>query len=182
MVIKKPYMHNVRIFVCSFFIHFILTGYLSAQYKTDVIKAAYIERITRFIEWPPVISARDPTVFVIGVYEDPEFYKTLIEMFRVKTIKDRKVKILKITDHDQIKFCDICYISEKGKPDIKRFVALANENGVLLISDSRDFGLAGIHINFFVEDDKLKFEINKASIDSGKLKVSSLLMKSSKVI
>jgi hypothetical protein len=50
------------------------------------------------------------------------------------------------------------------------------------MSAAKDFGVAGIHINFYIEDDKLKFEINKSSIDSGKLKVSSLLMKSSKVI
>jgi hypothetical protein len=162
--------------------NFILTGFLSAQYNTDVIKAAYIERITRFIEWPPVNSVKDTTVFAIGVYEDTEFYNTLTEVFKVKTIKNRKVKILKILKPDQIRFCDICYISEKGKPDIKYFISLANENGVLLMSAAKDFGVAGIHINFYIEDDKLKFEINKSSIDSGKLKVSSLLMKSSKVI
>ncbi len=162
--------------------HFVLAGFLSAQYNPDVIKAAYIERITRFIEWPQSNGVKDSSVFVIGVYEETGFYNTLTEVFKEKKIKDREVKIIKITNPEQIKTCDIFYISAKGKQNIGKFILLANENGVLMMSEAKDFGEAGVHINFFIEDDKLKFEINKASIGSGKLRVSSLLMKSSKII
>jgi hypothetical protein len=179
MNIYKPF---IRIFAYYLFMHFVLTGYISAQYNPDVIKAAYIERITRFIEWPQSYGVKDPSVFVIGVYEETGFYNTLTQVFKDKSIKGLNVKILKITNSNQIKSCNICYISVKGKQDIKKFISMANENGVLMMSEAKDFGEAGIHINFFIEDDKLKFEINKASVDSGKLKVSSMLMKSSKII
>jgi YfiR/HmsC-like len=178
----NKYMPALRIIVLSFFMHFIYMGFISAQYNSEVLKAAYIERITRYIEWPTGSGIKDSSVFVIGVFEEQGFFNTLTKVLMDKTIKDRKVKVIKITDPDQIKSCDICYISAKGKPDINRFVIMANENGVLMMSESKDFGEAGIHINFFIEDEKLKFEINRASIDSGKLKVSSMLMKSSKIL
>ena len=179
---QNKYNPIIRIFAYSFFMHFILTGSLSAQYNSEVLKAAYIERITRFIEWPQSSGIKDSSVFVIGIYEEQGFFNSLTGLLQDKTIKDRKVKVLKITNPDQIKSCDIFYISAKGKQDIKKFVTLANENGVLMMSEAKGFGEAGIHINFFIEDEKLKFEINKESVDSGKLKVGSMLMKSSKIL
>ena len=161
---------------------FFTMGSLSAQYNAEVVKAAYIERVTRFIEWPPSGIARDSDFFVIGVYKEPKFYNTLKEVFKDKTIKERRVRILDITNSDQMKGCDICYVSEKARPEILKFITEANRMGVLLMSQAENFCEAGIHINFFIEDDKLKFEINKQSTDSAKFKLSSLLLRSSKII
>jgi hypothetical protein len=182
MRLKKRNIALLRISVYSFLILFFITGSISAQYETNVVKAAYLERITRFIEWPKLNGPKDSTVFTIGVYGDPDFLNVLTELFKTKNIKSHKVKVLPIADPDQIKVCDICYVSTKGKLQILKFVSVANEWGVLMMSEDEDFGNAGFHINFYVEEDKLKFEINKKSTDSGNFKISSLLLKSSRII
>ena len=182
MVTKKSYSTFLRIFAVALFLHLVMTLSLSAQYSPEVLKAAYLERITRFIDWPLVYSVKDSSVFTVGVYEDPDFIAALTEVFKDKTIKNKKVFIIKITINDQLELCDICYLSEKGRQVLSQYIETANRQGVLLISEARDFGKAGIHINFYFDDDKLKFEINRQSLDSGKFKVSSLLLKSSKII
>ena len=153
-----------------------------AQYNENIIKAAYIERITRFIEWPVKDSNLSGGSFVIGVYREPDFLNTLIDVFKEKPIKDLKVTVIIIKDPEQISKCNICYISEKAKPLISKFVVNANSNGVLLISKTTDFSKDGVHINFYIEDEKLKFEINKKSIDSAGFKVSYLLMQNNRII
>jgi hypothetical protein len=182
MVRCNRYSLYFRLLRFSLLIYLGTGGTLSAQYNPDVIKAVYLERITRFIEWPVTNSERDSTVFIIGIYEEAEFFNSLTEIFKDKTIKGKKVSVIKITGVDQVKSCDICYLSVKGKTAINKFVSEANRNGVLLMSETGDFGEKGVHINFYLEDEKLKFEINKQSIDSGKFKISSLLLKSSKII
>ncbi len=153
-----------------------------AQYDENVVKAAYIERITRFIEWPSGESLAAGDQFVIGVYNEDELYNTLIEVFNKKLIKEHIVKIISIKSPEQIKGCNLCYISQKGKPVINSILAIANSDGVLLFSGSEGFCKAGVHINFYIEDEKLKFEINEKSLISGGFKVSYLLMQNTRII
>jgi hypothetical protein len=153
-----------------------------AQYNENVIKAAYIERITRFIEWPSGKSLPASDQFVIGVYYEDEFYNTLIEVFKDKSIKEHKVKIISVNSPEQLTGCNLCILSQKAKPLISAFIARANSSGVLLISGTDGFCKAGVHINFYIEDEKLKFEINEKSLNTGGFKVSYLLMQNTKII
>ena len=153
-----------------------------AQYNENVIKAAYIERITRFVEWPAKNSHLIGDLFVIGVYNEDDFYNTLIEVFKDKLIKEHKVKIISVNSPEQLNSCNLCYISQKAKPLISTFIVRANSSGVLLISGTDGFCKAGVHINFYIEDEKLKFEINEKSLISSGFKVSYLLMQNTRII
>lgn len=153
-----------------------------AQYNENVTKAAYIERITRFVEWPAKDSHLANDQFVIGVYYEDEFYNTLIEVFKDKSIKEHKVKIITVNSPEQLNGCNLCYISQKAKPSISDFLVRASTSGVLLISGTNGFCKAGVHINFYIEDEKLKFEINEKSLISAGFKVSYLLMQNTRII
>jgi hypothetical protein len=155
---------------------------LTAQYNEHIIKAAYVERITRFIDWPSQVAPKDSTLFTIGIYGDNDFFSVLKTSLLNKTIKGKAVEIIKLVKPLKVELCDICYISGINEEDIDFLVAEANKYGVLLMTEKKGLGEKGVHFNFYLEDNKLKFEINRNSIDSGKFKVSSLLMKSSKVL
>jgi hypothetical protein len=158
----------------------LITSFASAQYNENVIKAAYIERITRFVEWPG--NNQLPETFVIGVYAETGFYKTLTEIFKEKMIKDHKVTVILIKKPEEINTCNMCYLSDKAELILDRFVAEANSSGVLLISASKDFGKSGVHINFYIEEEKLKFEINEVSLASAGFRVSYLLMQNTRIV
>ncbi len=160
----------------------LFSGICKAQYNENLIKAVYIERITRFIEWPEKNKSMYDDRFVIGVYKENDFYKTLSEVFKDKPIKDHKVIVILINSPDLISSCNLCYISEAARPDLKKFVDIANSSGVLLVSGTTDFCKEGIHVNFYLEDEKLKFELNETSLSSAGLKVSYLLMQNSRII
>lgn len=163
-------------------VQFFISAPLSAQSDRDILKAAYIERITRFVEWPQVNKTKDTSIFTIGVYGDREFEDVLKIAYGKRTIKGKSVEIKKIVTTEQIESCDICYVSDKMKDIIGNIVTAANNYGVLLMSEAKDFGINGVHFNFYIENDKLRFEINKKSLDSGRFKTSSLLMMNVKII
>lgn len=155
---------------------------VNAQYNENILKAAYLERITRFIDWPVIDGTLSGNRFVIGVYNDTDFFNTLTEVFKDKLIKNHKVTVISINSPEQISIFNLCYLSEKAKPLLNKFVEAANSSGVLLISETTDFSKAGVHINFYLEDEKLKFEINEKSINSAGFKVSYLLMQNARII
>jgi hypothetical protein len=161
---------------------FLLNPPVKAQFNENTIKAAYIERITRFVEWPDNNNSLSSDKFVLGVFEESEFFSTLTDVFKEKQIKNHNVLVITINNPEQLNTCNLCYISEKAKTLISRFVDAANSSGVLLVSESTDFCKKGVHINFYLEDEKLKFEINEKSINSAGFKVSYLLMQHTRII
>jgi hypothetical protein len=159
-----------------------LTGNVFAQYDINVLKAAYIERITRFVDWPQFSfpSASDSIVF--GIINDDKFEKSAIEIFKSQKIKDRPVKIIRVNNAKDMVLCHLCYIGKINRDLLDNFIKQANQEKILLFGNTSDYANLGVHINFYIEDNKLKFEINKNSVDDGGFKISHLLMKTARII
>lgn len=152
-----------------------------SQVSPDVLKAAYIERITRFVEWPDEKQNDQSGPFILGVSSDDDFAAVLQEAFKTNMIKGREVTVKLIKDTSGLARCDMCYIGDMATKDIQQFISVANTSGVLLVSHSQNFGRIGIHFNFYIEENQLKFEINEKSVKKARFSVSHLLMKSSRI-
>jgi hypothetical protein len=159
-----------------------LTGNVFAQYDINVLKAAYIERITRFVDWPEFSFPNASDSIVFGIINDDKFEKSAIEIFKSQKIKDRPVKIIKVNNKEDLTLCHLCYIGEIKRDSLDNFIKLANQEKILLFGNTRDNANLGVHINFYIEGDKLKFEINQNSVQTAGFKISHLLMKSARII
>ena len=156
-----------------------------SQYVDErLLKAAFLERFTRFIEWPDRIEyAPKSHHFVMVVYGENPFGKILDDVYSRQKIKERKVDIY-CTD----KFQDIpenahlIFISGSKKDELDNIIPELHKKPVLLIGDTKGYAEKGVYINFFIEDNKLRFEINEKAVQSSDLRVSYLLMNSAKII
>jgi hypothetical protein len=178
----KTHIFFLRMVLAAIPLLFFNVVRVNAQYNENLIKAAYIERITRFVEWPANDKLASQDLFVIGVYDENVFFEILNTVFKEKPIKEHKVRIISIKFPEQINTCNICYISAKAKSSLGKFIDSANSSGVLLISETPGFSKAGVHINFYIEEEKLKFEINETSMVSAGFKVSYLLLQNNRII
>ncbi len=156
--------------------------YTNAQYDENVLKAVYFEHFTRFIEWPSTNLSDTSKTFIIGITDENDFSKILRQIFDLKTIKKRKVKVISIKKTDDLVKCNICYLSNIKDSKLHEWIANANKSGVLLFSDSKGYANEGVHINFFSDKNKVRFEINEKSIKSAGFKISHLLLKSALII
>ncbi len=152
------------------------------QYQKNDLKAAYIENITRFIDWPVGNQEKGKTKFVFGIYEDQEFFDRLIDIFAKRKIKDTDVEIVEIKSPDQIQKCNLIYIGDIRKTDLEKLLPGIISNGILSFSESESLRTSGIHFNFYLESGKLRFEANMKSLEKGGFRVSSLLLNSCKII
>lgn len=168
------------IFFYLFFYFLILSPEVKGQYEVNILKAAYIERITRFIEWPD--HNRDTTKFRIGVYGDNKLAEILSNTLKERKIKGKPVEVKIITDPEKIHSYDLCCFENINEAQVSEIVLTANKEGTLIFTNVTNNGKNVGHINFYIEDDKLKFEINKSSITNGNFKVSYILLSNSKII
>jgi len=143
---------------------------LSADGLEYEVKAAFLFNFLKFVEWPP--AAADAP-WVIGVLGHDPFGQTLDLTVRGKIVNGRKVKVRRYDQASDVKDCNILFI---GREDYERS-GIPLQPGLLTVGESPGFLKAGGIISFYLEDNRVRFEIRPAAARSAGLHVSAQLLK-----
>jgi YfiR/HmsC-like len=181
MNLKKISYLNMRLLF--FILCFFIPQLVQAQFTEIEMKAVYLEKFTLFIDWPAESSLADSTKpFVIGVFKDKAFSKVLKNIYKERTIKNRIVQIKYFSDLNSIQDCNILFISGSKHGKVAKILSRIEGKPILTISDAEGFAEKGIHIDFFLESDKLKFEINQETLRKSGLKASYQLLQLARIV
>ncbi len=82
---------------------------------------------------------------------------------------------------DSLTGFEVLFISP-SQPDFHRVLAGLGSSPVLTVGDAEDFARLGGMINFRVEENKVRFEINPAAATRAGLRISSRLLGVARVI
>ncbi|HET6228341.1 MAG TPA: YfiR family protein [Bacteroidia bacterium] len=156
----------------------LLTPIVYAQPQTEAeelnLKAAFIYNFTRFIEWDDDIF---PNEFVIGIIGNSNIDEPLEEIAQSHKAGNKKIKIKRFYSLDEIEKCNILFISKNVKISLDDVLLKPDLKKTLIIGEKESYAQLGAGINFVIIDKKLKFEVNKKSLNEAGLKVSSQLLK-----
>jgi hypothetical protein len=148
-----------------------------------VAKAAFLERFTRFTEWPPKSQMSDTSKpFVISVIGEDPFGSVLRDICAEQKIKHKPVKVRNINEIEEINGTNLLFISSSEKERIEKVIDYTQEKPILTVGDTQGFGEKGVHINFYLEGDSLRFTINQTAVKNSGLSISYLLLEVAKVI
>lgn len=163
------------------FIFFANSSY--AQVSEYEYKAAFIERFTRFIEWPLEIESNDlNNAFKIAVLGKNPFSTSLDELFSDMKIKGLNVEIIYTDEINDVLDANLVFISSSENKTVKDLITIISKKPILILSDSKGFCESGTHINMFKDNDYIRYEINDSAIANSGLSVSSLLLASAKIV
>jgi hypothetical protein len=137
------------------------------------VEAAYLSNFGRFVEWTQKQAAGDP--FNICVYGPDPFGSLLDGALRGENIGGASLTPRRIATSDEVSGCRILFISQ-GKENQNTGIILGIP-GVLTVSDSPGFCRRGGMIEFIVEGNRVRFEINLAAAQRAGLTLSSQLLK-----
>jgi hypothetical protein len=140
------------------------------------VKAACIYNFTKFVEWPPEAFSNPSSPFVIGVIGDDPFNGELQRAVQDKDVCGRKFVVRHLRNADEARSCQILFISRSERKSIGDILAAVSTLPVLTISETDRFVQSGGIINFLLEQNKVRFEINAAAAKKAGLKVSSKLL------
>lgn len=130
-------------------------------------KAVFMYNFTKFIEWPVEYNGTD---FVIGVAGE-QYQINQLMMF----MADKKTFGKKIVVKEYVKGAkyNVVFVSSSKAGSIGAIKEQVKKNKTVLISDDE----IGAHISFLIDDDKIRYIVNKASIEKLGLKVAAELMR-----
>lgn len=157
--------------------------YTFAQTGEYTIKAAFLERFTRFIEWPEESAVSDTTEsFVLGVIGENPFGSILEQLYATQKMKNKEVEIHSLSNLDEISGCHLLFISKSKEKELSKILSLTKDKPILTISDINGFADKGVLINLYLTEDKIRFEINETAIRDSGLSISYLLLNAAKII
>src|SRR5260370_21045228 len=135
------------------------------------IHAAMIYNFMKYIQWPEDAGGD----FVVGVLGEDNVFNTLKSYYDGKPKGTKKYSIRKLADVSEAAVCQVVYIGKNKTREFENVKNATSGKSILTITDSFNLGKKGSCINFKVIDDKLKFEINQASMSGASLKVAGQL-------
>ncbi|MGZ4076941.1 MAG: YfiR family protein [Bacteroidia bacterium] len=134
-------------------------------------KAQFIYNFGTYIEWPVEYNG---TEFIIGVVGDADVIKKLQSTIDDKKVKGKKVRIEKYTKGAKY---NIIYITNSKTSEFSSVKDDCKKNKTLFICDDELMYSTGSHIVFIMDEDKVRYLLNKLAIEKVGLKVSQELMR-----
>src|SRR5713226_3786760 len=141
------------------------------------VKAAYLYNFGRFVKWPAGVAAGKSDSFAVCVLGRDPFGPILDSTLAGEALDGKPVVIRRIARPQDAADCRILFVSSTEENHLKEILAAIDQVGVLTVSDMPGFSRRGGMIQFVVEGDRIRFEINLATAESAKLVLSSELLK-----
>jgi len=164
-----------RIIVIAFSIllmSFDLVDYNFYQ-KDDVpskIKSTFIYNFAKSFQWPE--SNTDQfSIAILG--NNQSLLNYLSEMSNTKMIGTKKIIVKNYTSVSEISKPEILYILPDKSSSLADAVSKFKGKGTLLIAEKTVSAMAGAAINFVIDNNNIKFELNKTSAGKTGLVVST---------
>jgi hypothetical protein len=147
------------------------------------VEAQFIERFTRFIEWPPSSFAAADAPFVVCTWGEGPLSTELERVVSGRRIKARPVRVLRVDAIDKLAPCHVLYLAKVERDLVRRVGSYALGKPLLTIGDQPGLAEAGLMINLVVDSDGfVRFEINRAVVNASQLRVSAKLMRLARLV
>lgn len=144
------------------------------------VKAAFLYSVAKFVEWPDA-SLDNKSTLTIYILGDAPF-GSVLDTIRGKTIKGKTVVVNKTNSLNILKNGDILFISNSEKERLKQILNGISHLSILTVGDTESFAQNGVMVNFYIENNRIRFEINMEAARLAGLKISSNLLKMGKII
>ena len=140
------------------------------------VKAAFLYNFAKFIEWPPASFPNQSAAFQICVFGPDPFGGELQDITRNKMVNGHQFQVSQVEDLERARTCQILFVSSSEKTPVKQILDGLHGSSVLTVGDRQGFAERGGMINFLLEDDRVRFEVNQKAAEEAGLKLSSQLL------
>jgi hypothetical protein len=118
----------------------------------------------------------------IGVLGDDDFGPFLDQIVRGEKIGNRPLIVRRSRTLDELKGCNILFIGKSEESRLDAILMALGQSTVLTVGEVEGFARRGGVINFYLDGERLRFEINADAAGRCALKISSQLLSLGKLV
>jgi hypothetical protein len=153
-------------------------GYAADTQPTEYqLKAAYIYHFAQFVDWPAATFPQGNSPLIIGVLGENPFGNDLKHTVEGKVLNQHPLIVKEFrTLEEMTNTCHILFICQSEKKRLPEILSAISSNSTLSVGEFRDFTENGGMINFVLDGDKIRFQINEINVDKAGLRMSFKLL------
>jgi hypothetical protein len=139
------------------------------------LKAAFVYNFAKFTEWPPdVLPAADSlSACVLG---DPSVEEALARTVKGRLLSGHTISVTRVQLEGPLRSCHLLYLSGLTAQQMAAVVTAVQGASVLTISDADDFALLGGIAHVFIENGRMRFDLNLDLARRSRLQLSSKVL------
>jgi hypothetical protein len=141
------------------------------------VKAAYLSNFGRFVEWPAGGAPAPDQPFNVCVLGQDPFGPALDSALAGEAINGAALAAKRIPKGQDAAMCRILFISSSEESDLKAILAALDKASIVTVSDFPQFVKRGGMIQFVMDGNRVRFEVNLAAVQHAGLNLSSELLK-----
>jgi hypothetical protein len=146
------------------------------------LKAAFLFNFAKFVEWPQTSFQNERAPITLCVFRYDPFGSSLSDVIRGKTINNRSLAARTINELPELKGCQLVFVSEREDRYLPEIVGSLKGASVLVVGESEGFADRGGAVQFFLENNKLRFAVNVDAVQRSRILVSSKLLSLARII
>ena len=170
--------------VCLLLVHCMIPGTATGQEGADEyeLKAAMLHNLMLFVQWP-LSAYPDPQapVHLCILGRDP-FGASLTSTVLKKSVNGRPVLILHPQNDQEARSCHVLYISSSERKATAQIYSSLDGSSALTVGEMTQFAAHGGMIQFSLEDQRVRFDINLDAASRAGLKISSKLLVIARIV
>jgi hypothetical protein len=153
---------------------FFLLPFLKRRDEEAQLKAAFIYRFTEYIQWKSVEEAETFNITVLGQSPVTGYLQKLAES---KLVLNKKIVVTAVQNVSQAKMpCHMVFQSRESLELLRNIVNSYKGKPTLIVTEEAGDLEKGAHINFVLSDEKIRFEVNLASMKASGLDASAQML------
>lgn len=141
----------------------------------DDIKATFLFNFTRFVDWPTWPTGAEP--FRLCVVAEPAFAAAVDRIIAGETAQGRPLLRMAPATPDAARDCQILFIGRNESAHAERWIGAVRNAPVLLVGEIPGFCRRGGHINFVLDGNHVRFDVNRDDASRVGLTISSKLLR-----
>jgi hypothetical protein len=146
------------------------------------VKAEFVERFTRFIDWPPSAFSSDGAPFVVCT-TDSAFQTALEKVVSRGVIQRHHAVVRPIDEPAATDGCQIVYLAPRTNGQLSVWLKRASGRPILTVGDTPGYGDRGTFINMYMDTQaRVRFEVNIDTMKHSGLRVSSQLLRLARLV
>jgi len=148
-----------------------------------LIKAGFIYNFAKLMEWPDPVFPQPNSPIVIGVLGNTDpFQGTLDDVLRGKQVNGHPFVVKHLKSKDDIKGCNILFVTSSETAHADELLHQIRGLPILTIGDTPGFAERGGIIDFVVEDNKVRFDIDVQAAKQADITISSRLLTLARIV
>jgi YfiR/HmsC-like len=148
---------------------------VGAQPSEEAVKAAFIPKFARYVQWPAAASPAPRQPFHLCVIGRDPFGPVLDRAAASEQIEGRAVIVRRHASTDGAGDCHLAFVNGPTPNDTARYLLALRGQPVLTITDARAGPQRGI-IHFTVAGGRVRFFIDEAAAAERGMSISSRLL------